>query len=64
VSGAVLAAIGLWYDDYMPGTTPSPATPQLKGVLNFTAGVEQNDTTFRTSFPYVQTPWQGTRIRR
>jgi hypothetical protein len=64
VSGAVLAAIGLWYDDYTPGTTPSPATPQLKGVLNFTAGVEQNDTTFRTSFPYVQTPWQGTRIRR
>ncbi|MDJ0366326.1 DUF4331 domain-containing protein [Hymenobacter sp. H14-R3] len=64
VSGAVLAAIGLWYDDYTPGTTPSPATPQLKGVLNFTAGVEKNDTTFRTSFPYVQTPWQGTRIRR
>ena len=64
VSGAVLAAIGLWYDDYVPGTTPSPATPQLKGVLNFTAGVEKNDTTFRASFPYVQTPWQGTRIRR
>ena len=64
VSGAVLAAIGLWYDDYVPGTTASPATPQLKGVLNFTAGVEKNDTTFRSSFPYVQTPWQGTRIRR
>ena len=64
VSGAVLAAIGLWYDDYVPGTTASPATPQLKGVLNFTAGVEKNDTTFRASFPYVQTPWQGTRIRR
>ena len=64
VSGAVLAAIGLWYDDYVPGTTASPATSQLKGVLNFTAGVEKNDTTFRGSFPYVQTPWQGTRIRR
>ena len=64
VSGAVLAAIGLWYDDYTPGTSPTPATTQLKGVLNFTAGVEKNDTTFRTSFPYVQTPWQGTRIRR
>jgi len=63
VSGAVLAAIGLWYDDY-PGGTASPVTPQLKGVLNFTAGVEKNDTTFRASFPYVQTPWQGTRIRR
>ncbi len=64
VSGAVLAAIGLWYDDYTPGTSPTPATAQLKGVLNFTAGVEKNDTTFRTAFPYVQTPWQGTRIRR
>ena len=63
VGGAVLAAIGLWYDDYGP-TATNPVTPQLKGVLNFTAGVEKNDTTFRTSFPYVQTPWQGTRIRR
>ena len=59
VSGAALAAIGLWYDDYTPGTTASPVTPQLQGVLNFTAGVEQNDTTFRATFPYVQTPWQG-----
>ena len=64
VGGAVLAAIGLWYDDYTPGTTASPVTPQLRGVLNFTAGVEKNDTTFRAAFPYVQTPWQGTRIRR
>ncbi|GAB3638457.1 hypothetical protein GCM10027422_40470 [Hymenobacter arcticus] len=63
VSGAVLAAIGLWYDDYAP-TSASPVTPQLKGVLNFTAGVEKNDTTFRAAFPYVQTPWQGFRIRR
>ncbi len=64
VSGAVLAAIGLWYDDYTPGTSPTPATSQLKGVLNFTAGVEKNDTTFSASFPYVQTPWQGMRVRR
>ncbi|RYY20735.1 MAG: DUF4331 domain-containing protein [Cytophagaceae bacterium] len=63
VGGAVLAAIGLWYDDYGP-TATNPVTPQLRGVLNFTAGVEQNDTTFRAAFPYVQTPWQGTRIRR
>jgi hypothetical protein len=63
VSGAVLAAIGLWYDDYS-ATATSPVTPQLKGVLNFTAGVEKNDTTFRTTFPYVQTPWQGMRVRR
>ena len=59
VSGVALAAIGLWYDDYTPGTTPSPVTPQLQSVLGFTAGVTQNDTTFKSSFPYVQTPWRG-----
>jgi hypothetical protein len=64
VGGAVLAAIGLWYDDYTPATSPTPATSQLKGVLNFTAGVEKNDTTFSATFPYVQTPWQGMRVRR
>ena len=63
VSGAALAAIGLWYDDYTP-TSASPVTPQLKGVLNFATGVERNDTTFRAGFPYVQTPWQGYRVRR
>ncbi|MDO7874881.1 DUF4331 domain-containing protein [Hymenobacter sp. ASUV-10] len=63
VSGAVLAAIGLWYDDYTP-TSPSPATPRLAGVLNFATGVEKNDTTFRSTFPYVQTPWQGFATRR
>lgn len=60
VSGAVLAAIGLWYDDYIPGTSPSPVTPNLLGVLTYSTGVEHNDTTFKTSFPYVQTPWRGT----
>ena len=63
VGGAALAAIGLWYDDYTPGSA-SPVTPQLRGVLNFTTGVERNDTTFRAEFPYVQTPWQGYRVRR
>jgi hypothetical protein len=63
VSGAVLAAIGLWYDDYAPGS-PSPVTPRLKGVLNFATGVEHNDTTYRAAFPYVQTPWQGFAVRR
>ncbi|MEO7445170.1 MAG: DUF4331 domain-containing protein [Ferruginibacter sp.] len=60
VSGIVLAAIGLWYDDYIPGTTASPVTPQLLNVYTYTTGVEHNDTTFKTSFPYVQTPWPGT----
>ena len=59
VGGVVLAAIGLWYDDYTPSSS-SPVTTALGGVLNFTTGVERNDTTFRASFPYVQTPWSGT----
>ena len=57
VGGVVLAAIGLWYDDY-PGTG-SPVTPQLVNVLSFKAGPSQNDTTFKACFPYVQGPWKG-----
>ncbi len=58
VSGAVLAAIGLWYDDYTAGG-PNPVTPALLGVLGYKTGVEENDTAFQTQFPYVQTPWNG-----
>jgi hypothetical protein len=57
VSGAALAAVGLFYDDYTG--TGSPLTPNLLGVLTYTTGIEANDTTFRSSFPYVQTPWSG-----
>jgi hypothetical protein len=57
VSGVALAALGLWYDDYVG--TGSPVTPRLGFVLNFNAGPTRNDTTFKTSFPYVQTPWRG-----
>ncbi len=67
VSGVVLAALGLWYDDYDPKTSPSPVTPMLGNVLGFTAGVTKNDTTLKSSFPYVQTPWRGydfTRVNR
>lgn len=59
VSGVALAAIGLWYDDYTPGTTASPVTPQLMSVLGFNAGVTKNDTTLQACFPYLQTPWRG-----
>ncbi|CAN5610058.1 hypothetical protein BH10BAC3_BH10BAC3_22810 [soil metagenome] len=59
VSGVALAAIGLWYDDYNPATSSSPVTQNLLNVLSFTAGPTKNDTTFRTSFPFVQTPWRG-----
>ncbi|MEO6406806.1 MAG: DUF4331 domain-containing protein [Ferruginibacter sp.] len=61
VSGVVLAAIGLWYDDYTPGG--SPVTPQLLNVLSYNTGVNNNDTTFRNNFPYVQTPWRGTAVK-
>jgi len=57
VSGAALAAIGLWYDDYSSGG--SPVTQQLLNVLTFSAGPTKNDTTFQASFPYVQAPWRG-----
>ncbi|MGI4835316.1 MAG: DUF4331 family protein [Janthinobacterium lividum] len=59
VGGLVLAAIGLWYDDYTPAST-SPLTPRLLGEVTFTTGVEKNDTTIRADFPFVQTPWVGT----
>jgi hypothetical protein len=57
VSGAALAAVGLFYDDWVIGQ--SPVTPKLLGVLGYTTGVEANDTTFKAAFPYVQTPWSG-----
>ncbi len=58
VSGAALAAIGLWYDDYTAGG-PNPVTANLLNVLGYTTGIEKNDTTFKANFPYVQAPWSG-----
>ncbi|MEP7196705.1 MAG: DUF4331 family protein [Saprospiraceae bacterium] len=58
VSGVVLAAIGLWYDDYIAGS-PNPVTPKLISVLSYTTGVEKNDVAFSSSFPYVAMPWSG-----
>ncbi|MBL0005796.1 MAG: DUF4331 family protein [Saprospiraceae bacterium] len=60
VSGIVLAAIGLWYDDYDPLTSPSPVTPQLLNVLSYDTKVSENDAAFRSEFPYVAMPWSGT----
>ncbi len=59
VGGVVLAAIGLFYDDFTPGTSPTPVTQNLLNVLTFNAGPTKNDTTLRAAFPYVQTPWRG-----
>ncbi|MEA5461709.1 DUF4331 domain-containing protein [Arcicella sp. LKC2W] len=59
VGGVVLAAVGLWYDDFTPGVTASPVTPKLGSVLGFTAGPTKNDAPFRTGFPYMASPWRG-----
>ncbi|MDZ4845121.1 MAG: DUF4331 family protein [Chitinophagales bacterium] len=59
VGGLVLAAIGLFYDDYIAGGA-NPVTPDLLGVIGYTTGVEENDTMFRNEFPFVQLPWEGT----
>lgn len=56
VSGVALAAIGLWYDDYSGG---SPVTPDLLKVISFNAGVTENDTTFKSTFPFLQAPWRA-----
>jgi len=58
VSGVVLAAIGLWYDDFVPGN--SPVTQDLLDVLTYSTGVDQNDRQFKSTFPYVATPHRGT----
>ena len=57
VSGIALAAIGLWYDDWVIGQ--SPLTPKLLNVLGYTTGVEKNDKAFQASFPYMAQPHSG-----
>lgn len=59
VAGVVLAAIGLFYDDYTAGGM-NPVTNDLLGVLGYTTGVEANDKAFRTEFPYIAEPHRGT----
>lgn len=56
VSGVVLAAIGLFYDDATPA---APVSPSLVSVLTFTSGPTKNDTELKGAFPYVQNPWRG-----
>jgi len=58
-SGVVLAAIGLWYDDF---NGSNPVTPNLLNVLTYRTGVNANDAPFKSSFPYEASPWAGTHI--
>ncbi len=64
VAGVVLAAIGLWYDDFDPATSASPVTEDLINVLSYSTGVETNDAAFTNSFPYLAMPWRGTEINQ
>ena len=59
ISGIILSGIGFNYDDYTV-SSPSYITNGFINVLQYSTGVEQNDTTFKTVFPFVQTPWRGT----
>lgn len=61
VGGLVLAAIGLPYDDFVSGG--SLVTTDLLDVYGYNTGVNSNDTTFRTGFPFIQTPWRGTTVK-
>ncbi len=56
VAGVTLAAIGLWYDDFDGN---NPVSQDLIDVLTYTTGVEANDVAFKSSFPYLATPWSG-----
>lgn len=58
VSGVVLAAVGLFYDDYTAGD-PNPVTTDLLDVLTYTTGVEKNDKNFKIHFPYLANPASG-----
>ena len=57
VGGIVLAAVGLWYDDF-DGT--NPVSQDLIDVLSYTTGVETNDVAFSPTFPYLAMPFSGT----
>nr|WP_295934273.1 DUF4331 domain-containing protein [uncultured Dyadobacter sp.] len=56
VSGVVLAAVGLFYDDATP---QAPVSQQLLNVLTFTAGPTENDAPLKGTFPYLANPWRG-----
>ncbi len=58
VGGIVLAALGLWYDDFAVGAT-NPVTQDLIDVLTYTTGVESNDADFVNDFPYLAEPFSG-----
>ncbi len=57
VAGVALAAIGMFYDDYVPGG--AGVTTDLLDVVTFNAGVTQNDVALPSCFPYLAAPWRS-----
>jgi len=57
VGGVVLAAVGLWYDDFVAGG--NPVTQDLQDVLGYVAGPTRNDKSLNSTFPYVAAPHRG-----
>lgn len=58
VSGLVLAAIGLYYDDYRLGSNDF-ITKRTEAVYNYSTGINKNDASFKADFPFVQRPNPG-----
>jgi hypothetical protein len=58
VSGLVLAAIGLYYDDYKLGSGDI-LTERTLAVYNYNTGINKNDTSLMMEFPFVQAPFPG-----
>jgi hypothetical protein len=58
VSGIVLAAIGLYYDDFISGSKDA-ITDKTLAVYNYHTGINKNDTALQSEFPFVQAPYPG-----
>ena len=59
VGGAVLAAVGLPYDDATAANYSDFGSPFLFDALAFTAGPVKNDVALRPAFPYLANPFNG-----
>jgi hypothetical protein len=57
VSGYVLGAIGLYYDDFRPGI--NPVTQRARAVYNYHTRINRNDLPISNEFPFVNAPFPG-----
>ncbi len=61
MSGVFLNAIGYWHDDFVVGGGNTQTT-LLNNVFSYSTGVEINDAPFKSTFPYLASPWRGTEV--